>query len=175
MRAIARSMIVVEIGSSTKTAEIPKAPPMAPESAARTRWSRASGSAVFVGIVLSAYLRACVRATCVAREAVSETACGRACPSSSIGRPASADNRAAKLGVSKASTARLSACRSSSEIATSGGALSSASITPEFDETWLIGAIWIRIRDSRIPQSAFSVGLSPTCRALSSTCGRPPI
>jgi hypothetical protein len=54
MRAIDRSMIVVEMGNSMSTAEKPKAPPRPPESAARALWMRVSGSPGALGIVLSA-------------------------------------------------------------------------------------------------------------------------
>src|SRR5215204_3275823 len=79
-----------------------------------------------------------------------------------MGRPATADNRAAKLGASKASTARLSASRSSTEIATSGDALLSARITPEFGDTWFIGVMWRSGAGSRIPQAAHERGFACT-------------
>jgi hypothetical protein len=63
-----------------------------------------------------------------------------------MGRPAKADRRAAKLGDSNARTARLRACRSSSERPTSGESLCCAGTKPwpatATWNSWLIEQIW---------------------------------
>ena len=106
---MARSIIVVETGSSTASAARPNAPPIAPEVQASPEWSlrppvkrrfRRLNSATS-----SARSRACFAILATAVEA----AAGNARCTSPTGFPASAASRPARLGFSSRRTAAASA------------------------------------------------------------------
>ena len=117
MSAIDRSMMTVDTGSSTGSAASPNVPPAAPEAVASARCSSTEDpDEDDEGNVRKATFSAASRPFDVADAMAFEAAAGRAAPINSTGFPTRLVSLPARLGCSRALTARRRASRSSSVI-----------------------------------------------------------
>src|SRR5262245_19184737 len=114
--AIDRSMMMVEIGSSTGSAARPTLPPTAPDAVAITLWNRRDPARGSFLMLRRATASGASRALVVAAVMACDAPAGSACRSRSIGLPTMLPRRAARPGCSSTRTAAPRSFRSSSVI-----------------------------------------------------------